>query len=160
MTFDRPAPPSRPHAFHHAVEATLRDTDSAGHVNNAVYVTWVETARTRYVFRRRGFVRADQLDFILASTRIDHRSPVLLHETVDVWCSPSRVGKKSWEMVFEGRARGDGRIVFEAATVLVQYDYAARRSVPVPEDWRRILERDLAAASAGGSPMGVDSCDS
>jgi len=134
--------PSRPFVFRHAVEATLRDTDSAGHVNNAVHVTWIETARTRYVFERRGLTRADELDFILASTRIDYRSPVLLHETVDVWCAPSRVGKSSWDMTFEGRARSDGRLVFEAVTALVQYDYAAGTSVPIPDEWRRVLERD------------------
>jgi Tol biopolymer transport system component len=36
-------------------------------------------------------------------------------------------------MAYEGRARTDGRLVSEARTVQVQYDYAARRAVPIPD---------------------------
>jgi acyl-CoA thioesterase FadM len=33
-------------------------------------------------------------------------------------------------------AGDDAHLVAEAATVLVCYDYAAARSVPVPDEWR------------------------
>ena len=39
--------------------------------------------------------------------------------------------------------RADGRLVLEARTVLVQYDYAKRSAVSIPEGWRRILEDDI-----------------
>jgi acyl-CoA thioester hydrolase len=138
-----PATPSRRYPYRIAVEATLRDTDGVGHVNNAVYVNWLEEARTRYAFARRGFSTMSDLDFILASTCVDYRSPVLLHETVDFWCGPSRVGRSSWELVYEGRSRRDGRLVCEARSVQVQYDYAAGRPVPIPDPWRAMLEEDL-----------------
>ena len=130
-------------AFRIAIDATLRDTDGLGHVNNAVYLSWIETARTRYVFERRGFTKIEQLDFVLAAAHLDFRSPVYLHETVDLRCSPSRVGTSSWEMTFEGRVQGDGRVCLEARTVQVQYDYAAKTSTPIPGDFRKLLEADL-----------------
>ncbi len=135
--------PSRPYPYHLSVQATLRDTDGVGHVNNAVYLSWTEGIRTRYVFDRRGLEDLSQLDFILASAHLEYRSPVLLHETVDLWCGPSRVGNRSWEMVYEGRARRDGRLVVEARTVQVQYDYRERKSAPLPGPWRGMLEKDL-----------------
>ena len=135
--------PERRWAFRVAIDATLRDTDGLGHVNNAVYLSWIETARTRYVFERRRLTRIEQLDFVLASAHLDFRSPVYLHETVEIRCSPSRVGKSSWEMTFEGRVRDDGRVCLEARTVQVQYDYEERSSRPIPDDWRKILEADL-----------------
>ena len=138
----------RRHAFHIAIDATLRDTDGLGHVNNAVYLSWIETARTRYVFERRKLTRIEQLDFVLAAAHLEFRSPVYLHETVELRCSPSRVGKSSWEMTFEGRVRGDGRLCFQARTVQVQYDYEAKASRPIPDDWRRILEADLLSGEA------------
>ena len=134
--------------FRIEVEATLRDTDGLGHVNNAVYLSWIETARTRYVFERRGFTRIEQLDFVLAAAHLDFRSPVYLHETVELACSPSRVGRSSWEMTFEGRVRTDGRVCLQARTVQVQYDYAARSSRPIPQDWRTMLEADLVPGGA------------
>ena len=138
-----PAAPSRRYPCHLAVEATLRDTDGVGHVNNGVYVSWLEEVRTRYVFDARGLRGIEDLDFVVASTRIEYRSPVLLHETLDLWCGPSRVGNRSWELVYEGRARADGRLVVEASTVQVQYDYRERRTAPLPDAWRNRLEEDL-----------------
>ena len=140
----RPAAPSRPFPYGLAVQATLRDTDGLGHVNNGVYLTWMEEARTRYVYDRRGLTEIAQVDFILASARLEFRSPVRLHEVVDIWCAPSRIGRSSWEMVYEGRCRTDGRLVVEASSVQVQYDYAAGRSIPIPADWIDVLRRDLA----------------
>ncbi len=60
-----PAAPSRPFAWHHEVKATLRDTDGMGHVNNAVFLSWMEEARTGYVVDRRGFARLEDVDFVL-----------------------------------------------------------------------------------------------
>lgn len=136
------AAPSHPFPYHRSVEATLRDTDALGHVNNACYVTWMEEIRTRYVFDRRGMTSIDAFDFILARTEIDYRSPVLLHEIVDLYCGPTRVGGKSWTMAYEGRVRVDGRLAFEASAVCVQFDFRADRSIPIPDGFRKILERD------------------
>ena len=41
-------------------------------------------------------------------------------------------------MEHEVRA-GDGRLVAEASSVLVAFDYEADASMPVPEEWRRRL---------------------
>ena len=133
------------YAYHIEVRATLRDTDGMGHVNNAVYLSWCEEVRTRYVFERRGLTDMAQLDFIMASARLDFRSPVLLHEVVDLWCSPSRIGRSSWDMVYEARTRKDGRLVVEGSSVQVQYDYSIRAVVAIPADWRERLEADLLA---------------
>ena len=86
-----PALPSRPYRLRVTIQATLRDTDGVGHVNNAVHVSWIEEARTAYAFERRGLTEIGQLDFILASTQVDYKSPVLLHELVDLWYAPSRI---------------------------------------------------------------------
>ena len=143
MDLKHPAHPSKRYPFHSEVLATLRDTDGLGHVNNAVYLSWLEEIRTLYVFERRGMTRMDQVDFILASARLDFRSPILMHETVDLWLGPSRLGKSSWDLLYEGRARGDGRLVLEATTVQVMFDYASKAAIPIPDDWRRILQADM-----------------
>ncbi len=135
--------PSRRYPYHLTVQATLRDTDGLGHVNNGVYLNWLEEIRTRYVYDRRGLVDLAQVDFILASARLDFRSPVRLHEQVELWCGPSRIGRSSWDLLYEARARTDSRLVVEGETVQVQYDYARGAPVPIPEVWRRILEADL-----------------
>ena len=126
-----------------AIQATLRDTDALGHVNNAVYVNWLEEVRTSYVATRRGLKTTAEVDFILASMTIHFRAPVYMLETIDMRCAPVRIGRTSWDLEYEGRAREDGRLVVEAVSTQVQYDYTARAKVPIPEAWRTLLTADL-----------------
>lgn len=140
---ETPSPASRTFPYRIALRATLRDTDGVGHVNNAVYLSWTEEARMQYMVERRRARGIADLDFILASAHLDYRSPVLLDEIVDLWYGISRVGNKSWEMAYEGRARAGGRLVFEARTVQVQFDYREARTVAIPDSLRTILEQDL-----------------
>ena len=128
------------------VQATLRDTDGLGHVNNAVYVNWFEEVRTRYVCDRRGFKDITQVDFVLASTTIHFRSPVYMLETIDLRCAPVRIGTTSWDLAYEGRSRDGGRLVVEGSSTQVQYDYEARAKTPIPAAWRALLQADLVNA--------------
>ena len=126
-----------------AIQATLRDTDALGHVNNAVYVNWFEEVRTSYVCSRRGLKTMEEVDFVLASTTVHFRSPVYLLETIDMRCAPVRIGNSSWDLAYEGRAREGGRVVVEGTSTQVQYDYAARLKAPIPAAWRALLAADL-----------------
>ena len=128
-----------------AVRATLRDVDGLGHVNNAVYLTWLEEVRTSYVFERRGLTKIEECDFVLASTTLNFRAPVYFHETVVLKCIPTKVGNSSWALAYEGRTASDGQIVVEATSIQVQYDYATKKKAPIAPEWRRMLIEDGAA---------------
>ena len=129
-------------AYELAVQATLRDTDGLGHVNNAVYLTWLEEVRTRYYCERRGVGKIEECDFVLAQTTLNFRSPVYFHETVILRCAPTKVGTSSWAMAYEGRTAADHQLVVEATSVQVTYDYAAKKKAPISAEWRRMLVED------------------
>jgi acyl-CoA thioester hydrolase len=134
-------------------EETVRfnDLDGMGHVNNAVFLTYLEQARLAW-FRSYGEDESMPLtDVILARTEIDFRSPLVFGETVSIVVRPARLGTKSFELRYELRV-GD-RLVAEASSVLVGYDYAASRSTVVPDRWRRRIE---SAAVAGSAPLDAD----
>ena len=134
------APQRWAHAL--SIQATLRDTDALGHVNNAVYVNWFEEVRTSYVCTRRGFQTMDQVDFILASTTAHFRAPVYMLEPIEMRCVPVRLGRTSWDLAYEGRSAKDGRLVVEGTSTQVQYDYMKHEPVPIPDGWRALLEAD------------------
>jgi acyl-CoA thioester hydrolase len=120
--------------FVHREVVRFRDLDGMGHVNNAVFSTYLEQARLAW------FGAADELplsDVILARTEIDFRSPLRVGETVEVGVRPARLGTKSFELEYELHAAG--RVVAEAKSVLVGYDYRRGESIPIPERWRRRL---------------------
>ena len=119
----------------HSEPVRFSDLDGFGHVNNAVFSTYLEQARLAWF-------GADEpmplRDVILARTEIDFRSPVVYGETVEIGIRPVRVGTKSFELAYELRA--GGRVVAEAKSVLVGYDYEREQSVEVPARWRRRIE--------------------
>jgi acyl-CoA thioester hydrolase len=120
--------------FVHRETVRFRDLDGMGHVNNAVFSTYLEQARLAW------FGEADELplkDVILARTEIDFRSPVRTGEIVEIGVRPSRLGTKSFELEYELRA--NGRLVAEAKSVLVGYDYGRNESREIPERWKRRL---------------------
>jgi acyl-CoA thioester hydrolase len=120
--------------FVHREPVRFRDTDGMGHVNNAVFSTYLEQARLAWF----GTDEKNPLaDVILARTEIDFRSPVRSGEVVEIGVRPVRLGNKSFELEYELRA--NGRVVAEARSVLVGYDYERAESTTIPERWRRRL---------------------
>src|SRR2546426_2856107 len=132
-------------AFELEITPRFRDIDSLGHVNNAVYLTYMEGARTKYYMKTANRKRLEELDFIFASAKIDYRSPILWGEVVVVRVWPTRIGNASFTLAYEMRVKGDGRLVAEAESVQVAYDYAAKKSTPIPSAFRKALERELPA---------------
>jgi len=119
--------------FVHRETVRFRDVDAMGHVNNAVFLTYLEDARIAFL-RPLG---ADVPEMILARAEIDFRAPLAEGDDLEIGVRPLSVGNKSFELGYEVRV-GD-RVAAEAKTVIVSYDYASGRSVPVPESWREKL---------------------
>jgi acyl-CoA thioester hydrolase len=107
----------------------FRDCDAMGHVNNAVYSTYLEEARIG--------VLGGLAEFILARVEIDFRAELRAGEEVEVGTRCARIGTKSFELEHELRA--DGRVVAQARSVLVAYDYERGESVQVPDELRARL---------------------
>jgi acyl-CoA thioester hydrolase len=119
--------------FVHTETVRFSDLDSIGHVNNAVYLTYLEDARIAYLL---GF-GAEVANMILARVEIDFRAPLRMGDEIEIGVRPSRVGTKSFELEYEVW-RAD-TMAAEAKTVIVSYDYEAGRSVDVPDEWREAL---------------------
>lgn len=113
----------------HRDRVRFRDCDAMGHVNNAVYSTYLEESRIG--------VLGGLTEFILARVEIDFRSELRMGEEVEVRTRCSRIGTKSFDL--DHVLAAGGRVVAEAKSVLVSYDYARGESVPVPDGLRERL---------------------
>ncbi len=116
--------------WRHKERVRFRDCDAMGHVNNAVYSTYLEESRIA--------VLGDLVDFILARVEIDFRSELRAGEEVEVRTRCSRIGTKSFDLEHVIAASA-GRVVAEAKSVLVAYDYERGESVPVSDELRQRL---------------------
>lgn len=118
----------------------FRDTDAMGHINNAVYITYLEVARQEYwrVFKDDENYRV--VPFILARVEVDFRSEALMHETLELCIRCSFIGGKSFGFDYEIREQKTQRLVVKATSVQVFYDYAAKASIPCPPEMRARFE--------------------
>lgn len=129
--------------FHHLIEVRYGDLDPQGHVNNAKILTYMEQGRIFYLKQLKLWEGGSFLDMgiILADVQITFRKAIQFGDTIRIGVRMSRLGNKS--MTCEYRLE-DAHNESEFATgtsVLVAYDYYAKRSVPIPEAWRKAVQQ-------------------
>lgn len=112
-----------------------------GHVNNARFLTYMESARVSCYFAIMGGARIEELDIILVRASVDFRSQASMGETLVVDVTPVRVGESSFALRYAVREKESGRLVAEGESVQVCYDYAAQAKKRVPERLRDALEK-------------------
>lgn len=121
-----------------------RDMDAYGHVNNAVYLNYLEECRDAWVADVLGPVTGDTWHFVLARVAIDFRTELTQddHEVV-VRCRLDSIGRSSVR-TREEIVRVDGTLSAEAASVIVPRDPERGTSRPLTDAERAALERELA----------------
>ncbi len=124
--------------FSCSVEVRYGDIDAMNHVNNAVYVSYLEFARVRMWRECFGFVGgARDIPIILARVVVDYRTPIGLNDAIEIGVGVRHVGRTSFTFAY--RIEASGRLAAEAETVQVHYDYAAGKPCPIAEELRRQL---------------------
>jgi acyl-CoA thioester hydrolase len=121
----------------HVEQVRFRDLDPMGHVNNAVFLTYIEQARAALLAEVGAATGLEDMNMIVARVEIDFRAPVRFGQEVEIYAHASRFGTKSFDLDYELRV--DGELVAEAKSVQVAYDYARREPVPLPAAWREKL---------------------
>src|SRR2546425_13011777 len=115
-----------------------------GHVNNATYLQYMETARVELA-RSLGQVREGfRAGFIVASARCEFKKPIRDERriTVSVWVS--RIGGRSWDLDYS--IHGPRGVEFAVGrTTQVAYDYSSRLAVRISGKLKSELAKHLAA---------------
>lgn len=125
------------------IQMRFRDIDGMGHVNNAVYLSYCELARTQFYLKHNFKRSLHEIDFILAHVDIDYVSVAEWGDQVQVAVWPSKVGNTSFILSYEITEKKTGRLIAKSTSVLVSYDYAKKRSKPIPPAFRKVLEQNL-----------------
>lgn len=115
------------------IELRFCDVDSYGHVNSAVYFTYLETARVKLF---RDFFRDASQEGILtvvARAECDYKIPILFHDEVVVTLWLSRIGRSSFDLEYRLHDRQEQTFA-TARTTMVCFDNLKKVTVPVPED--------------------------
>lgn len=131
--------------FKHKIPIQIRfkDVDMMGHVNNANHFTYLELARVKYFDTVSGEkTNWTKTGIILAKTIIDYKLPILLTDQLFVYTKCSRIGNKSFDLIYKIIKEETGKeiLLADASTVLVCYDYGKGQSILMPDEWKKKIQ--------------------
>ena len=136
--------------YTHRVEVRFADCDPLGHVNHAVYLTYLEQARFGLWSRIWGVTGATAMTaaggagLILARAECDYKAPATYGDTLGVRVVLGGIGRSSFTYDYEIVDVATSRLMASARTVIVLYDYSAARPVVIDEERRAQLTRSFA----------------
>ena len=127
--------------FFYSVQVRYSDLDAQWHVNNARFLTLLEEARLHYLLDLGLWDGNSFLDLgvIIADIHVAYLNAIKLDEEIKVGMRVSHIGNKSITIENEILGSQDD-VKARAEVVWVTYDFKKQCSIPVPENWRRIIQ--------------------
>src|SRR5262249_24591713 len=125
-------------AYRHRLSVRFRDCDLMGHVNHAVYFTYLEQCRLTFWRELTGWA-SPHTRVILARAECDYRAPAHFGDELEVRLNVGEIGRSSFVLAYEIVAVKTGQVIATGKTVMVSYDYDAGKSVPLPDATRALL---------------------
>jgi len=120
------------------------DMDALGHVNNAAYFTYLESARVGF-FEKLGWSAGSHgqppaFGPVVVSQTYNYRRAVMYPSQLEVGVRCAEFRNRSFILAYAIFERGGDALVGEGVTVLVWTDLKAGKAVSLPSDLRRGLE--------------------
>ena len=119
-----------PHNYE--LKTRWRDIDSFGHVNNAVFLSYIEDARI--LFFRRWKITEMKKSLIVASIKIDYLQQIDHPSDLIVGQKISRIGNSSFDIQSTLFIKGQSKPVARSVVISVCFDYKKNKSVPVYDE--------------------------
>jgi acyl-CoA thioester hydrolase len=134
-------------AFKHSSRIQIRfaDVDLAGHVNNAVILSYFETARVEFLDEMIGKENDwKSRSLILARTEADYLVPIYPDDDIKVYSRISRIGTKSFTMenLLVKTDQEKEIPASRASFVLVCMDYIKKQTIEIPSSWKEIFHQE------------------
>jgi len=113
------------------------DTDRQGHVNNALFATFLETGRVEVLYNIDLPLLSEGSSFVIASLKLEFLREITWPGRVDIGTGILKIGTSSitiFQRLFQNES-----CVANAETVIVQVDNATKRSAPLTEAAKKTL---------------------
>ncbi len=115
-----------------------RDLDTLGHVNNAVYLSYIEHARV--VMFDEYYRKYGNFHFVIRRVEIDYLKPLYLLDEVEIYAWVSHIGRSSFTIEYE-IYNGKGEICAKAKSVQVAYDPMTKTKTSIDPIFMEYLKR-------------------
>lgn len=132
---------TKPFTYYHPIVVRYADLDPQGHVNNAAYMTYLESARLGY-YERAGLwspEKGEHTGMVVARAEMDYLAPIVYGQPLRVGVRLEKLGSKSMLFAFQVESADGGRVFARGLSVMVAYDNVNETSRLVQPEWREKL---------------------
>ena len=116
------------------------DIDAQGHVNNVVYLRWMQEAATAHWEAAAPAEHKARVSWVVTRHEIDYKAPAFVGEALVARTWVGEPSGATWERFIEIRRAGDDRLLARGRSVYAALDRATGRPRRVDADLRRPLE--------------------
>ena len=119
------------------IEMRFADLDLLGHVNNAVYFTYMEIGRTKYCEHAIKW-NWHKTGVIIGHASIDYIQPIFLGDKISMYIRTSRIGRTSFDLEYliVKKINDKEIICSKGKTVCVAFDYTTKQPTQIPNNER------------------------
>lgn len=122
------------------IQIRFSDIDLMGHVNNAIYLNYFESARMHYIVQLLGTTWDWKKNgIILKTNEIEYIFPVFLEDKAEVRVHVAHLGIKSFTLTYELLV--DGILKTKGKSVLVSFNFEKNQTQAIHPDFRTALEK-------------------
>lgn len=124
--------------FRHSVDLQTRfnDADMLGHLNNTVYLSFMDLGKTRYFTDvMGGDIDWRHIDVVVVHIECDYFAPAFLDEPLAVATTVVRVGEHSFSLEQRIYNTVTGQVKCVGTTVMAGFDPATGTSLPISPEW-------------------------
>ena len=139
-----PRVPKAEQPFRHCMPMQIRftDIDMMGHLNNNVYLTFMDLAKIDYFTTLRpGEVDMNNLNMVVVHIDVDFYHPTFFGQEVDVWTTVTSVGHRSLHMEQRVVDRHSGETKCIGRVVMAGFVRHTNTSLPIADEWVEALQR-------------------
>jgi len=117
-------------------QVIFRDIDTFGHVNNAVYLTYFELARTSMWLTLTGGSSSKDVGFIVARTECDFRHQLEM-EPIEIRVRIGDIRTTSFDTLYEIWSDGGRQLAATGRVVVVLFDWDKNCKTPITDELRQ-----------------------
>jgi len=131
--------------FLEKIKPRFTDTDALGHINNVAILAWFEAAR-RPIFEI--FIpdlSPKKWNLIIARVEIDYLGQTYFEDEVTIKTYFEKIGNSSMTLVQE--AHQNNEMVAKGKAIMVYFNHAEKKSLPIPEEFRKQIELHIGPKS-------------
>ena len=117
------------------------DVDQFGHVNNSVYFSLYDLAKTTYFKDVLSLSEWGDVVVVVANINANFFQPVFFSDEMEIATAAVHLGNKSFTLLQRAVSKNTGEVKCECQTVLVMYDLLSKEPMLIPAEYKDAMCR-------------------